>query len=165
MMTVYGRMLLAAAGSALLLIVALGFQYLGGLAPCPLCLWQRWPHALAVIVGILGVTVLWRQRRWLAVVGTGMMSASIGLGIFHAGVEWGWWEGLSTCSAPSPGAGLSSDELLQQILEAPVVRCDEVPWSMLGLSLAGWNALASLGLAALWAASVVWWRMPFNREA
>ncbi|MEL6211159.1 MAG: disulfide bond formation protein B, partial [Pseudomonadota bacterium] len=71
-MTVYGRMLLAAAGSALLLLGALAFQYVGGLAPCPMCLWQRWPHLLAVLVGILGVTVLWRQRRWLALAGAAL---------------------------------------------------------------------------------------------
>lgn len=165
MMTVYGRMLLAAAGSALLLLGALAFQYVGGLAPCPMCLWQRWPHLLAVLVGILGVTVLWRQRRWLALAGAALMTASAGLAIFHAGVEWRWWEGLSTCSAPAPGSDVSADALLEQILEAPVVRCDDVAWSMLGLSLAGWNALLSAGLAALWAASVWWWRMPFDREA
>ncbi|MEL7173582.1 MAG: disulfide bond formation protein B, partial [Pseudomonadota bacterium] len=123
MMTVYGRMLLAAAGSALLLLGALAFQYVGGLAPCPMCLWQRWPHLLAVLVGILGVTVLWRQRRWLALAGAALMTASAGLAIFHAGVEWRWWEGLSTCSAPAPGSDVSADALLEQILEAPVVRC------------------------------------------
>ncbi|MEL7173476.1 MAG: disulfide bond formation protein B, partial [Pseudomonadota bacterium] len=65
----------------------------------------------------------------------------------------------------APGSDVSADALLEQILEAPVVRCDDVAWSMLGLSLAGWNALLSAGLAALWAASVWWWRMPFDREA
>ncbi|MEM6678308.1 MAG: disulfide bond formation protein B [Pseudomonadota bacterium] len=164
MMTVYGRMLLAATGSALVLIAALAFQYLGGLAPCPLCIWQRWPHVAAVAVGILGITVLWRQRRWLALSGAGAMGVSAVLGVFHAGVEYGFWEGPSTCVAGDPGA-LSTDDLMAQIMEAPLVRCDEVVWSFLDLSMASWNALLSAGLAALWAASVVWWRMPFGREA
>ncbi|MEL6197943.1 MAG: disulfide bond formation protein B [Pseudomonadota bacterium] len=164
MLTVYGRMLLAASGSAVLLITALGFQYLGGLAPCPMCVWQRWPHLVAVLVGALGVTVLWRQRRLMAGLGTLALLATAGIGAFHVGVEQGWWQGPSTCSAASP-VGQSTEELMAAIMEAPLVRCDEIVWSLFGISMAGWNALLSLGLAALWAASVHWHRMPFDREA
>ena len=162
-MTIYGRILLAAAGSALVLLGALGFQYLGGLVPCPMCIWQRWPHLVAVVLGGLAVTVLWRQRRVLAIVGTVAMAASVLLGIFHAGVEQAWWEGPSTCSAGSIN-GVSADELLSQIMTAPLVRCDEIVWTFLGLSMAAWNAILSLGLAVLWGASVFWWRMPFEKN-
>ncbi|MEO0820404.1 MAG: disulfide bond formation protein B [Pseudomonadota bacterium] len=162
MLTVYGRILLAATGSGLILLGALGFQYLGGLAPCPMCIWQRWPHALAILIGALAVTVLWRQRRWLALSGAGVMLVSAGLGLFHAGVEQGWWEGPATCSAGDPAA-LSADALMNQIMEAPLVRCDEIVWEFLALSMAGWNALISLALAGLWGASALWWRMPFAK--
>ncbi|MEM6944760.1 MAG: disulfide bond formation protein B [Pseudomonadota bacterium] len=162
-MTVYGRILLAATGSALLLMAALAFQYLGGLVPCPLCIWQRWPHLAAVFIGILAVTALWRQRRTLAILGTVAMAASAVLGFYHAGVEYGWWPGPGACTA-GDATRLSTDDLMAQIMEAPIVRCDEVSWSFLSVSMAGWNAVVSLGLAALWTGSIVWWRMPFNRE-
>jgi disulfide bond formation protein DsbB len=164
MMTAYGRILLAGAGSAALLIGALGFQYLGGLAPCPMCIWQRWPHLIAVIVAALAVTVLWRQRRLLAALGGVAMAVSTGLGVFHAGVEREWWEGPTSCSAGDISR-LSADELMEQIMGAPLVRCDEIVWEFLGLTMAGWNALISLGLLALWVASVVWWRVPSGRGA
>ncbi|MEM9783226.1 MAG: disulfide bond formation protein B [Pseudomonadota bacterium] len=163
-MTVYGRMLVAASGSFLLLFGAFAFQYLGGLAPCEMCIWQRWPHAFAILVGLLGITVLWRQRRAMAVLGTAAMTASAGLGLFHAGVEQGWWAGLTACATGDVG-GMSTDDLMAQIMDAPVVRCDEIAWSFLGLSMAAWNGLISAGLAGCWGASVVWWRMPFSREA
>ena len=142
-------MILAGAGSAALLLGALGFQYLGGLAPCPLCIWQRWPHGVAIALAVLGVTLLWPLRRAIAALGALAMLAGAGIAVFHTGVERGWWEGLDTCSAPDIG-GLSADALLDQIMNAPLVRCDEVPWEFLTLSMATWNALMSLGLAALW---------------
>ncbi|MEM6972541.1 MAG: disulfide bond formation protein B [Pseudomonadota bacterium] len=163
-MTIYGRMLLAASGSALLLIGALAFQYIGGLAPCEMCIWQRWPHVAAVAIGGLGVTVLWRQRRIMAAIGALAMLVSAGLGLFHAGVEQDWWEGMTAC-ATNDISGLSTDDLMAQLMDAPLVRCDEIPWSFLGLSMAAWNGVISAGLALLWAASILWWRMPFNREA
>lgn len=151
-MTIYGRLLLAGAGSALLLIGALGFQYLGGLAPCPMCIWQRWPHLAAALIAALAVTLLWRQRKGLAALGGLTMLGSAALGAYHAGVERGWWPGPGTCSA-GPVDGMGTQALLQQILTAPLVRCDEIVWSFLGLSMAGWNAIVSAGLAALWLAS------------
>ncbi|MDD9715691.1 disulfide bond formation protein B [Dinoroseobacter sp. PD6] len=141
--------LLAAGGSLALLLAAWGFQYLGGLAPCAMCVWQRWPHALAVAAGMLAlVTPL---AAWL---GLGGALATAGIGGYHTGVERGWWEGPSTCSSGEIG-GLSPDELLAQIMEAPLVRCDEVAWQMLGLSMASWNMVLSLGLAGLWALALL----------
>jgi len=147
-------MLIAGAGSAALLAGALGFQFIGGLAPCPLCIWQRWPHVAAVVIAALAVTVLWRHTRPLAVLGMLAMLVSAGLGLYHTGIERGWWPGPDTCTS-SDITGLSADQLMAQIMSAPLVRCDEVAWDLLGLSMASWNAAISLGLVALWLASAV----------
>jgi disulfide bond formation protein DsbB len=138
--------LTAAGGSLALLLGAFAFQYVGGLAPCKLCLWQRWPHAVAVLVGALALAL---PGRILPVVGAGAAAVAAGLGIYHTGVERGWWAGPTTCTS-GPVGGLSSEDLLNQILAAPIVRCDEVAWSMLGLSMASWNAVLSVGLVAIW---------------
>ncbi|MEM9146011.1 MAG: disulfide bond formation protein B [Pseudomonadota bacterium] len=148
-MTVYGRILLAGAGSALVLTAALGYQYLGGLAPCPMCIWQRWPHLVAVLLALLAVTVFWRGHKLLASAGALAMAAAAGLGLFHTGVERSWWQGPSTCTAAEPGS-LNAAQLLDQILVTEVVRCDEVVWEFVGLSMASWNAVLSVGLAAIW---------------
>ncbi len=138
--------LLAAGGSAALLLGAFAFQYLGAMPPCALCLWQRWPHGAAVILG--AGALMWRGPWWAL---CGMLAAlsTAAIAGFHSGVERGWWSGPSTCSS-ARGDTLSADALFDQIMAAPLVRCDEIPWQMLGLSMASWNMLASLGLAALW---------------
>lgn len=148
-MSVYGRILLAGFGSLSLLLGAFGFQYIGELAPCPMCIWQRWPHAAAIVIALLALTVLWRQRRVLAALGAATMTVSFGLGVFHAGVEQGWWKGPSTCTGAAPG-DVSTDQLLDQIMEAPLVLCDQIVWELFGITMAGWNAIISLGLALLW---------------
>jgi disulfide bond formation protein DsbB len=138
---------MAAGGSLALLLGAFAFQYIGGLAPCQLCLWQRWPHAAAVVIGALALAI---PGRVLPVLGALAALASAAIGLFHTGVERGWWEGLASCSAGSI-LGLDVNDLLDPAVEiAAVVRCDEVAWQMLGLSMASWNMLASLGLAVLW---------------
>ena len=148
-MTAGALVRLATLGSLALLAGAWAFQHLGGLAPCSLCLWQRWPHAVAVLMGTLALMlpgVVWPLLGALAV------GASAVLGAYHTGVERGWWEGPTTCSA-GPIGGLSTDELFDQIMNAPLVRCDEVPWEMFGLSMASWNMVISLVLMALWIAA------------
>ncbi len=149
-----GWLLIAGAGSAAILASALGSQFIGGLTPCPICIWQRWPHVAAVVIAVAAVTVLWRLCRPLAVLGLLVMLTGAGLGLYHTGIERRWWEGPDTCTS-SDITGLSTDQLMAQIMSAPLVRCDEVQWDMLGLSLASWNAAISLGLAALWLASAV----------
>ncbi len=144
-------LLLAAAGSAALLAGALAFQYLGGLAPCPLCLWQRWPHAAAVALGALGAVL---PAAWVAGLGAVAAAASGGIGVYHTGVERGWWQGPATCAGADVG-GLTPEELLARIMQAPLVRCDEVAWSLGGLSMASWNAVLSFALAALWLAAAL----------
>lgn len=142
--------LLAAGGSAAVLLGAFGFQHIGGMAPCKLCLWQRWPHAAAVLIGPLA---LMRPQAWLLLMGALAALTTAGIGAYHAGVEQGWWEGPNTCTA-GPVGGISTDDLMAQIMAAPLVRCDEIPWEMFSISMAGWNALVSLALAALWLAAV-----------
>jgi len=144
---------LAGLGSAALLVAAFAFQHLGGLAPCPMCVWQRWPHVAAVG---LAAGAVWLGWRWSAALGALALLGNAGLGLFHVGVEQRWWDGPTTCAA-GPVGGLSTDALLAQILAAPVTRCDEVAWSWLGVSMAGWNALASLALAGLFAAAFARW--------
>ncbi|WP_171207417.1 MULTISPECIES: disulfide bond formation protein B [unclassified Ruegeria] len=144
---------LATAGSAALLLGALGFQYLGSLAPCKMCIWQRFPHGAAILIGVLAFA--FPGIRPLPLLGALAAATTAGIGIFHAGVEKGLWEGPSTCTSGSI-SGLSPEELLDQIMNAPVVRCDEIAWEMLGLSMAGWNALLSAGLVLLWLAA---WRL------
>ncbi|MFD1344549.1 disulfide bond formation protein B [Litorisediminicola beolgyonensis] len=142
--------LLAAGGSAALLLAALGFQYLGGLPPCKLCYWQRYPHVAAVVIGLVALFV---SGRALPALGALAALATAGVGLYHTGVENGWWEGPTTCTSQSIG-GLSTDELLDQIMGAPLVRCDEIAWQFLGLSMASWNMIASLALAGLWIAAL-----------
>lgn len=143
-------LLVSAGGSAALLAGAFLFQALG-YAPCKLCLYQRWPHAAAVLIGLVALAM---PRRWLWALGALAAATSGAIGVFHSGVEQGWWQGPTTCSSGSV-AGLSPDELLNQIMNAPLVRCNEIAWQFLGLSMASWNALASFALAAIW----IWaWR-------
>ncbi|MFW2543972.1 disulfide bond formation protein B [Primorskyibacter sp. 2E107] len=138
--------LLAAGGSAALMLGALGFQFIGEMPPCKLCYWQRYGHVLAIVAGGLA---LWRPV--MPLIGLGALGAlsSSAIGLYHAGVEQKWWEGPNSCTSGSI-AGLTPEELLQKITDAPLVRCDEIPWEMLGLSMAGWNALISLALGLLW---------------
>lgn len=140
--------LLAAGGSAALLAGAFIFQAFG-YAPCKLCLWQRWPHAAAVAVGVAAFALPHRIWPYLGVLAA---LATAAVGVYHAGVELGWWLGPDTCTS-GPVGGLSTDDLLEQIMEAPLIRCDEIAWSLLGLSMAAWNAILSLGLATVWLAA------------
>jgi disulfide bond formation protein DsbB len=136
----------AAAGSAALLLAAFAFQHVGGMAPCSLCVWQRWPHAVAVACGAVALFAL---PRLMAFAGMLAALATAAIGGYHTGVERGWWDGPATCSS-SGMSGLSTDALFERIMAAPLVRCDEVAWQMLGLSMASWNMILALGLAAIW---------------
>lgn len=138
----------AAAGSAALLLGALYFQYIVGLFPCVLCIWQRWPHLVAVIAGLIGLKT---PNHAIATLGLLATLTTAAIGGFHTGVEQGWWEGLASCTG-NDITKLSIDTLLDPTASAPdPVRCDQVAWRFLGLSMASWNMIASLGLAAIWA--------------
>jgi disulfide bond formation protein DsbB len=123
---------------------ALGSQYFGGLVPCEMCMWQRWPHYTAIGLATLAFAVPQRGLIWLAALA---ILTSGGIGIFHAGVEYHWWQGLTQCSQV-PGSG-GSGNILADIMKTPMVRCDEAQWSLFGISLAGYNAIISIGGALL----------------
>lgn len=144
-MSFEGYTRLGVAGSAALLLGALAFQYIGEMPPCKLCYWQRYPH-LAVIG--LGLVALYSYARTPVLLGAGAALSTAGIGAYHTGVERGWWDGPTSCTSSNIG-GLSSEDLMAQIMAAPLVRCDEVPWELFTLSMASWNMLASLVIAAL----------------
>ncbi len=110
-------------------------EYGFGLFPCEMCWWQRWPHFAALPFAALGLFAkpqrLWTGLAALAIVASGL------IGAFHAGVEYGWWEGITGC------ATLSTDIDVMDPSAAPIHRCDVAPWSLFGISLAGWNFLFS----------------------
>ncbi len=138
--------LLAVFGSGAMLSGAFAFQIVGGMHPCTLCLWQRWPHAAAIVIGLLALVI---PGRALPLLGAAA-ATTVGIALFHTGVERHWWEGIASCTGNSL-AGLNAADLLNTaIVIAPPVRCDEVPWEMFTLSMASWNGLASAGLVALW---------------
>ena len=123
---------------------ALGSQYLGGLHPCEMCYWQRWPHGAAIALAAIAFTAPAEstRARTLTLLAALAVAVSGAIGVYHAGVELGVFEGLTACTATGPAT-------LQDILSTPLVRCDQVQWSFLGISMAGWNAVLSLGGAAV----------------
>ncbi len=147
---------LAAAGAfacAALLAAAFAFQHLGGLVPCTLCVWQRWPHVAGAVLGVAGFLAPGSAGRAARLAAAGALAVGVGLAGWHVGVEQGWLAGPAACAGGGSVAGLSPAELLERLRAAPAVRCDEIAWSLLGLSMAAWNALASAALAALFAIS------------
>ena len=130
---------LALAIPALLLAGAYISQYGFGLYPCEMCWWQRWPHFAAVLLALASFAL--PQRRTLVTLAALAILVSGLIGVFHAGVEYKWWEGLSACTLP-PSA---SDDPLAAVLAQPITRCDEPAWTLAGVSLAGFNALFSIG--------------------
>ena len=118
-------------------------QYGFDLYPCEMCLWQRWPHFAALALAFVALFV--PPRRILIGLAATAIAVSGVIGGFHAGVEYGWWEGLTGCtSLPSAEGGSALDS----VMNAPMVRCDRAPWDLFGVSLAGWNFLIS-SVAAL----------------
>ncbi len=116
-------------------------QYAFDLYPCEMCWWQRWPHFAAVALALLSFAVKDGASRVAVLLAAVAIAISGVIGGFHAGVEYGWWEGLTTCSSTiDAGAG----SYLDAIMNAPVIRCDQVQWSLFGLSLAGYNCIISL---------------------
>ena len=147
MRTFAGFVLIA---SAIVLGAALLSQYWGGLVPCELCLLQRWPWAAAITIALVALLVggsrpaLPRVALVLAVV----YAVGVAFAAYHVGVEQHWWAGPTACAAPASGA-MTLEAMKQQILGTPAVLCDQVQWSLFGVSLAGWNLLASLVMAAI----------------
>ena len=114
-----------------------------------MCYWQRWPHGVAIVLAALAFTAPADsgRSRTLTLLAALAIAVSGAIGVYHAGVEAKIFEGFTQCTAT--GKGLSPDQLLKEIAHAPLVRCDEVQFRFLGISMAGWNAILSLGGAAL----------------
>lgn len=144
------------------LAAALLSQYWGGLAPCVLCIWQRWPYVAAIVLGVAGAALAGRPaalRATLALAGIAFL-VSAGIGVFHVGVEQHWWQGTSECGSTGSTVGMSVEDMAAMLQAAPVVRCDEIAWELFGISMAGFNVIYAglAGLLALWAAAAAPWR-------
>ena len=140
-----GRVALAAGISVLLLGGAYVFQYFG-YAPCTMCYWQRWPHMAAIAIGVLALLI---PARVLGYLGALAALTTAGIGIYHTGVEKGWWEGPSSCTGGGNLEGLSGGDLLA--LDGPkLIMCDQVSWELLSLTMASWNAVFSFIAVWFW---------------
>ncbi len=149
-MTQQKYIIAAAAGSVALMLGAFLFQKIGGMVPCKMCIWQRYPHVLAIFLGLLALTFENSKLRIILILaGAASAATTAVIGIYHAGVEQKIFDGPTSCTSGAI-SDLSADDLLNQIMSAPLVRCDEIPWQLAGISMAGWNAVLSLLLCALW---------------
>lgn len=145
--------------SVAVLGAALLSQYVGGLEPCVLCLYQRVPYILTIvlsgavlaIVAFAGSQILLTPVRSVLVVCAILFLIGAGIAAYHVGVEQGWWRGTEACSGPDLNS-LTATELREHLLKAPIIRCDEVAWSAFGISMAGYNFIVSL----LFAGSSLW---------
>ena len=126
---------------ALLLAGAYVSEYGFGLYPCEMCWWQRWPHFAAVGLALVS-TAAQPKRRWIALAALAILVSGL-IGVFHAGVEYGWWEGVTGCASTVSGSGYP----LADIMAAPLVRCDVAAWTLANISLAGFNAIISIASA------------------
>ena len=139
-----------------ILLGALGFEHIGGLAPCKLCIWQRWPHLAIILIAAIGLIVSnssFAQNKGLisriccaGIAMAALITAAIGL--YHVGVEQLWWDGPSGCSSQL-NTNLDLSSLTDTLLATPVIRCDEIAWQLFGISMAGWNMLLSLVIAGV----------------
>jgi disulfide bond formation protein DsbB len=132
---------------AALLAGAFGSEYLGGLYPCEMCWWQRWAHIAALAFALLSFAPMADRGRslvWLA--GLAILTSGL-IGFYHAGCEAHLFQCLTQCTAT--GGSESAEELLERVMNSPMVRCDQVQFSFLGISMAGWNAILSTGFALL----------------
>ncbi|MDX3909091.1 MAG: disulfide bond formation protein B [Sphingobium sp.] len=139
--------LIAILAPALLLGGALASQYVFGLHPCEMCMWQRWAHLAAIVFALLAIATRARLSTSATLTALAALAIAVsgGIGAFHAGVEYGWWEGLTACSTTPVGG--SAADILNSIMATPLTRCDVAPWSLFGISLAGYNAILSLAAA------------------
>jgi len=135
--------LLALLVPAALLAGAWGSQLIGGLYPCEMCHWQRWPHYAALVVAAASFLPALRPSRTPVFIAALLIFVSGAIGVFHAGVEYHWWAGFTQCSVSARGG--SSADILKDIMATPLIRCDAAQWTLLGVSLAGYNAIISIG--------------------
>ena len=127
-----------------LLVGAWGSQLIGGLYPCEMCHWQRWPHYAAVVLAGIGLVQPSLRRPMVVLAALAIMLSGL-IGVAHAGVEYHWWQGFTACTSTVSASGGSAADRLAAIMKAPMVRCDQAQWTLFGISLAGFNAVFSLG--------------------
>lgn len=150
---IFGYSVLLAVGMAAVVGSALGFQYIGGYIPCALCLDQRQPYYYGIPVAILAAIAAiaglpsWISRGLLAIAGI-MMVVGGGIGVYHAGVEWHFWAGPATCSTSASSMTQNANDLLTELNTIKGPSCTEAALRVLGISMAGWNVVASAILAA-----------------
>lgn len=149
---------------AMLLLTAMAFQYIGGLEPCMLCVWQRAAHSATIAFGMVAALLAWSRRNnsqtpightlqiMCDAAAACAMLVGVGLAIYHTGVEYTWWHAPTACSASNTSALLSSNDLLNfdSPAAAPPIACNVVLWRFLGLSMAAWNAMVSTLLVGVW---------------
>ncbi|NTF09598.1 disulfide bond formation protein B [Agrobacterium rubi] len=146
--------ILVTAGMIFTVGSALGFQHIGGYTPCALCLLQRDPYYYAIPIGILAIAAslfklpVWVTRAALIIVGLAMVIGA-GLGVYHSGVEWGFWSGPITCSTGAPSITTNAGSLLSDLNAVKPPSCNDAALRVLGLSFAGWNVIASVILAGI----------------
>jgi len=145
-MTIRQLITLASFSSMAVILAAYYFEFIGGFLPCKLCYWQRYPHFINIL--IFPFFYFFPIRSFIFI-GMGSMLVSIILALYHVGVEQKYWLGPNSCSKASID-GLTTDQLLDQIMNAPIVRCDEIAWELIGISMAGWNLLISFCLFLTW---------------
>ncbi|MCP3735540.1 disulfide bond formation protein B [Sphingomonas sp. RP10(2022)] len=135
---------------AALLAGAWGSQLLGHLYPCEMCHWQRWPHYAALPFALLAFVVPQRSiAKAFTILAALLIAVSGAIGVAHAGVEYHWWNGFTACTQTVNLRGLDGAARLEALMHAPMVRCDAPQWTLAGISLAGFNAILSLGGAGL----------------
>jgi disulfide bond formation protein DsbB len=144
---------LLAAGMAATVGTALAFQHIGGYIPCKLCLEQRIPYYIGIPLMIAAALLAWSGQarmlsRILIAAGGLLMAWGLVLAVYHSGVEWHWWAGPSDCGAVDSAPGGSGGGVLDMLDKVVPPSCDEAAGRFLGLSFAGWNAVASLILGA-----------------
>jgi disulfide bond formation protein DsbB len=146
--------LLLAAGMAVVILSALGFQHIGGYIPCALCLLQRWPYYIGIPVALLAALSSYLDmppaltRGLLGLAGV-ILVVSAGMGVYHAGVEWRFWEGPASCSSAAAVIATDTGGLLDDLKNQHGPSCTDATLRVLGLSFAGWNVVVSLVLAAI----------------
>ena len=148
-----GSALVVAAGGAATILGAWFFQYVLHYLPCPLCFEQRKPYYVAIPLALVVALAAARSApRRLVIGGLSLLAlvmvVSAGLGVYHAGIEWQFWAGPADCTGPNTSFGSAAD-MLKRISTEVVVQCDKAAWRFLGISLAGYNALISVALAAV----------------
>jgi disulfide bond formation protein DsbB len=132
---------LALAIPALLLVGAYVSQYWFGLYPCEMCWWQRWPHFAALALAVASYVMPLQRRPLVGLAAVAILVSGL-IGVFHAGVEYDLWEGITACALPAATAG---SDVMDAIFAQPIISCDQPAWTLFGISLAGFNAIFSIG--------------------